>query len=788
MNVKRPARIAQALCAGILAACAALASCATGESDGRAGAVRPGGFGGDDASLGAGGVDGGVLPILVVDASLPDVELASDVVTMLSISPADPVLDVTLVDGKVTQITSPNDGGSPLTFRATANGSTQVSASWSINRGELGTLGVATGEFAPDGAHCGVATVTASHAGATATTTVTVRVHTTWNGAPPDYDPKAGGVGGEGLGSAVDVATIAGMRAAKQPPSGADELGWLYPYDGTVWPRGTLAPLLQWQTTRSVSSVYIHLTQQNFELEGFYGGVMLVRQPIDPSAWQTALNGNGGDKLHVELTIATSDGNVGPIAQDWIVAPGPLRGTVYYNSYDTAFAKPMQNKTGAAVLAIKPGAAAPVLAIAGAGDKCIVCHTVSDDGSTLFAQIANATNHWDYADGASFDMKNGGAQIAAYTGSAPDGTTNNRKFLWSAVAKDGTYALASVGGVQPESFGGPLGVYRRDDGSALAATGLENFSQIVAPSFSRDGKHVAFDLWIANGLYSSGYGGTLDVMDAHCTLPTEAGSASCGSIGFSNVRRLLTSTLGTVGWPAWLPDSSALVFHQALNASDQLATWRGAQAQIWFVDVPSGAGVTVQPIPLSALNGIDAQGNSVLPKVPGVVAHDADHLMSYEPTVNPIVSGGYNWVVFTSRRAYGNVLTDDPFEDQYQGPRPFTKKLWVAAVDLKRTPGKDPSHPAFYLPGQELLGANMRGFWVVDPCRSDGQSCETGDECCGGYCRPSEDGGGLVCGQKPTGCAQEYEKCDVNSDCCGVTLGYECINGFCAEPQPAPPR
>jgi hypothetical protein len=229
-----------------------------------------------------------------------------------------------------------------------------------------------------------------------------------------------------------------------------------------------------------------------------------------------------------------------------------------------------------------------------------------------------------------------------------------------------------------------------------------------------------------------------------------------------------------------------VLFHQSRNAAgDKLATWRGAQAQIWFVDVPSGAGVAVQPIALSALNGTDVLGNSVLPKLPGVPAHDSDHLMNYEPTVNPVVSGGYSWVVFTSRRAYGNVLTDDPFEESSVGPRPHTKKLWVAAIDLKHTPGKDPSHPPFYLPGQELLGLNMRGFWTVDPCRKDGEGCETGDECCGGHCRGAEDGSGLVCGQKPTGCAQEYERCEMGSDCCGVTLGYECINGFCAQPQPA---
>ena len=104
-------------------------------------------------------------------------------------------------------------------------------------------------------------------------------------------------------------------------------------------------------------------------------------------------------------------------------------------------------------------------------------------------------------------------------------------------------------------------------------------------------------------------------------------------------------------------------------------------------------------------------------------------------------------------------------------------------IDLHPTPGNDPSHPAFYLPGQELNAGNMRGFWVVDPCHPDGASCETGDECCNGYCRPDA-AGKLVCGGKPPGCAQEFEKCTMTSECCGASMGFECINGFCTQPPP----
>ena len=161
-----------------------------------------------------------------------------------------------------------------------------------------------------------------------------------------------------------------------------------------------------------------------------------------------------------------------------------------------------------------------------------------------------------------------------------------------------------------------------------------------------------------------------------------------------------------------------------------------------------------------------------------------DAQVNYQPTVNPVPSGGYYWVVFTSRRMYGNLLRDKPWGPTGEGGGP-QKKLWVAAIDINAPAGgADPSHPAFYLPGQELSSGNTRGFWAVDPCKSNGTSCETGDECCNGFCRQNGDGGALVCGDKPPGttCVQELEKCTVDADCCDPK--QKCIAGRCAQESP----
>jgi hypothetical protein len=201
----------------------------------------------------------------------------------------------------------------------------------------------------------------------------------------------------------------------------------------------------------------------------------------------------------------------------------------------------------------------------------------------------------------------------------------------------------------------------------------------------------------------------------------------------------------------------------------------GAQGQLWWVDL---AGKSAAP--LATLNGLKS-GSLYLPTS---ASHANDAVLNYEPTVNPVTSGGEAWIVFTTRRLYGNVATLPPY---YSDPRyvdlttqATPKKLWVAAMDLNAPPGTDPSHPAFYLPAQEILAGNSRGYWVVNPCQANGTSCQSGDECCGGYCEVS--GGALVCTNQPPACSQLLDKCTVDSDCCGATLGVTCINGFCSQP------
>jgi hypothetical protein len=81
-----------------------------------------------------------------------------------------------------------------------------------------------------------------------------------------------------------------------------------------------------------------------------------------------------------------------------------------------------------------------------------------------------------------------------------------------------------------------------------------------------------------------------------------------------------------------------------------------------------------------------------------------------------VIAGGYAWVVFVSRRTYVNLLVGPAYQGQTSG----TKQLWIAAIDLAAPPGPHPSHPAFWLPGQDVSATdtqviNQRPRWTLSP-------------------------------------------------------------------------
>jgi hypothetical protein len=703
------------------------------------------------------------------------------------------LLQGTLAVTPLTPVVTVTTGQTPGTiqFVATVAG-TPTGVAWGLDRGELGTIS-ANGLFTPSGTLGGTANVTAVYGSQKVTTTVTVNILTTQQGDPAwiadggVLDAGAGGymgVGGDGPGAAPTTAQVTTLSMTPGADAGDPGVSILYPYDGTVWPQGLLAPLLQWNAgSHTFDSVYVHIKEKNYEYQGYFAAnkTPFANLPIPEAVWTAATLSNSGEPFVISLTFGEGANVVGPYTETWTIAQAPLQGTIYYNSYGTALVKNSDgndsygHQYGAGTLAIAPGATAPVLA-AGidstgqGGTGCRVCHTVSADGKSLVTQASNA-NASDYSNTVYVNLAND-----TTAGAGTSLATKNLAF--PALYKDGSLLLSSSGGMIDGDSASRL--YSVPAGTPVAGvTGLSANLQAALPAFSPDGKHASFNFW----------GGSLT--NGTTTLNGDAVSLAAldfdGTSAFSNPRVLYTPPGGTsVTYSSFLPSSTGIVFEVELSnpAGAWGYTWSKNTGELWWVDVGTGMGHR-----LDQLNGY-AGANVYLPNnVAGANTHTSaqDATLNYEPTVNPIASGGYAWVVFTSRRMYGNVAQLGPWVSD---PRNYPwldqvtdKKLWVAAVDLNAPPGTDPSHPAFYLPAQELHAGNARGYWSVEACRADGQTCQTGDQCCGGYCQPGADGG-LTCSSQMPACSAQYDKCTQDSDCCGFQQGITCINNVCSVSQP----
>jgi hypothetical protein len=690
--------------------------------------------------------------------------------------------------------------GQPLptvTYTATLDG-VPIAVGWGVDQGNIGTLPTgpsSSAAFTPSGTTGGVVTIRAGYLGKTVERQVMVELTSRQNGPTPAESGQVptgvaqltggggvGGVGGEGLGAAVsDPSTLAALAS----PAGdghAQGLAFLYPYDGTVWPRGLLAPLLMWTwATGDADAIQIRLatTSGSFSYTGTFGrppilaqtGGKFIRMPIPQDVWEMATSSAGGSsaRLAVSLTVARGGHAYGPITQTWTIAPARLSGTIYYNSYGTNLA---QNFTGAvggdgrfggAVLSIHVGDTGPRLAAGSSGDaaECRVCHSVAASGARLVVQ------HGDhYPTSSAYDLGTSGTTEHRLTDDA----------TFSAMFPDGSMALTGHGLLLPLPA----------DGAPLPTTGLDAVvTDLGTPAFSPDGTKIAFNPLAGPGVSTEQ---TLYTMDF--ARPTGAFS------GLTLIAR--DAAPARPGWPAFFPDSRSIVFHDQTVSSledPDLTTRAGAHAQIHWTSLDGPMDVT----PLDQLNGkgylpalaasysLTCTADGI--QVGGIDAdHDDDADLNYEPTVNPVASGGYAWVVFTSRRMYGNEAIIPPFCSDPRGvdliANVTPKKLWVAAVDLTQAPGVDGSHPAFYLPAQEILAGNSRGFWVLDPCKADDQSCASGDQCCNGYCEPSGPGGALVCANTPpdSTCSGLGDKCTTSAACCDP--GDTSINGFCAQKSP----
>jgi hypothetical protein len=651
----------------------------------------------------------------------------------LSVSPATATITIADTMTPVAQTFTAMLDGSPVSGPVT----------WTLDSYAEGNVSSA-GVFTTTGLVGGQVTVTATFGSLTATAQLTVKVNiseTVLQGAT-DPGPSPGNV------TALMGPPMADPGAALSPPNATQIL---YPYDKTVMPRGLVAPLLQFSPGNLPPvDAMVAISSTFFTWQGLIHvqNSMIPQFAIPQDIWDGALLSTGGQTLTVNVTKAANGVAYGPATTSIIVAAASLQGAVYYMTYDTP-----------GLYSVLPGLKQPATLLK---QGCLVCHAVSANGTQLALGTDDATV------AAQSGIYNVGVDGMAtqITPSPPGLGGDSRGISFATFSPDGRYVMRSQdnfwGGVNQQAW-------KIDDVAdtltPATVVGLGSNVSAFVPTISPDGLHYAFTNGDGETPAFGTYHRSISLMDL-------AIDATTNTLSFSNRKLILDNgASGRVAkFVTFMPDPGYIVLEEGTNFcqsyGEMLPTWdvtcgdysfTGSTGQLYMINTS-----TLEHTELAILNA----GNAA-----------ADATRNYEPFALQVTAGGYFWIVFTSIREYGNT---------YQGPN-VKKQLWVAAISTSPGAGVDPSHPPFYLPNQSAT-RNERGFWALQPCLPDSSSCDTGDQCCDGFCRPSDPndpGSPKVCQMPPTGsCSQIGEKCTTDSDCCDVSTGATCIGGFCTPKSP----
>jgi hypothetical protein len=496
------------------------------------------------------------------------------------------------------------------------------------------------------------------------------------------------------------------IAAFDAPTGGPSNLNVVYPYAETVFPLGVLAPEVQWNNA-SASDVYrIHFKEKFYEHTEYFKVNPPARHLLAETDWTSIENsGTGPQSDPLTMSLSRMAGGVAfePDTRTLHIAQGRLRGSVYYWE--------LPNGAGnGRILRIK--ADSPQTDEFFTPGGCWGCHTVSRDGKKLAAEFNDGN-------GPLYTV-NLDANPAVYGDINPGKPSGN--FVFSAFNNDGTKLLAS------ENNSRQLRIVDAVGGQTLVGNAFQGHSSPACgePAWSPDGAKIAGVCGMSGG------GWTFDSSAGDLTVADVAPDG----VTVTNPKTIVPKAggVGRPAYPSFSPGSEWIAFGRPTQGSRSTAN-----GKLWLV-------------------GPD--GNDL--KELAIASSDNK---SFNPVFAPLRAGGYFWLVFITRRDYGNRLVNAN-----------RQQLWVTAVNDPPT-AADPSNPPFYMRGQDMSQLSENAYYALDPCKADGEGCLSGVDCCNGQCVKDQGSNDYVCGPPSGGCSEAGNACTTSADCCDSTL--LCTDGFC---------
>ncbi|HVZ34309.1 MAG TPA: lamin tail domain-containing protein, partial [Polyangiaceae bacterium] len=350
---------------------------------------------------------------------------------------------------------------------------------------------------------------------------------------------------------------------------------WLYPYANTYFPLGLTAPVIQYTFSSAPASAQAvkvtlrypsgkALNDSNIifnysmiakESNAVSAAAGVTANYLDPqivipqsvwSAFEQSARGNDAD-LIVQRYTGTLEYEK---AQTIHFVDGQLKGTVYYNSYNSTIGGSTSTNVFGAVLKIKPTDTVPTQAVpyVSSGKNglqtngvCTVCHTVSANGSTLTFESGYTNGAGCYGSSASSGNYRGNSCSFSLSSSGTPtwintfalGGSNQYRFNYGAPYPDGSFYLTNAWD-NTESFGSSSALAQVSTGNTLASTGTPPLA--ITPAFSSDGRTVA---------YNDGTDGLVVIAEIG---PCRSSSGAASPKEFAVIRNDSPATVDISGW------------------------------------------------------------------------------------------------------------------------------------------------------------------------------------------------------------------------------------------------